>query len=166
MLSALFHFFLCDPHPFNGVLRPVGEGVDAPDLRAKLVSLLMPQARQQLAERLDDLGTIAIAAALFLCHQGKDKILVGEIATEVNRIVRSRGERLQFSAEKVGHKLKKMGLLSRRLGGAGNGFLLDHATQVLLHEVAEVYGCVGLSEDEKNLHCPLCEQNKSPVEVM
>ncbi len=155
------------PPEANAIANALGSCiVDAPDLRAKIASLLMPQARHQTAERLDDLGTVAVGAALRLCHQGKDKILVGEIAAEVNRILRSRGDRSQFSAEKVGHKLKKVGLLTRRLGGAGNGFLLDHSTQVLLHEVAAVFGCVGLSEEEQNLHCTLCEQTKSLMEVM
>src|ERR1039458_4616365 len=80
--------------------------VDAPTLQAEVVSLLMPQSQQQIAERLDDLGTLVDGAAFSLCHQGKDAILVGEIATEVNRILQSRGETLRFSAEKVGHKLK------------------------------------------------------------
>ena len=142
-------------------------GSDTADMGYSDLSFaLVPQARHQIAERLDDLGTVTVGAALLLCHQGKDKILVGEIAAEVNRILRGRGERLHFSAENVGHKLKKIGLLSRRLGAVGNGFLLDHSTQVLLHEFAAVYGCVGLSEDEENLHCPLCEQTKRLVEVM
>ena len=134
--------------------------VDAPTLQAEVVSLLMPQSQQQIAERLDDLGTLVDGAAFSLCHQGKDAILVGEIATEVNRILQSRGETLRFSAEKVGHKLKKIGLLSRRLGGAGNGFLLDHTTQLRLHEVGAAYGCEGFVEEEKSIHCPLCQQTK------
>jgi hypothetical protein len=137
--------------------------VDAPSLQAELVSLLMPQAQQQIAERLDDLGTLVVGAALSLCHRGKDKILVGEIAVEVNKILQSRGETLQFSAEKVGHKLKKIGLLTRRLGGVGNGLLLDHRTQVRLHEVGSAYGCGSFVEEEKSLHCLLCQHNKSFV---
>jgi hypothetical protein len=132
----------------------------APALQDELVSLLQPVAQQQVADRLDDLGTLVAGAALSLCHQGKDQIMVGEIAAEVNRVLKGRGERLQYSPEKVGHKLKKAGLLSRRLGAAGNGFVLDRATQVLLHEVAAAYGCGGLVEDKENLHCPLCIQNK------
>ncbi|MGA8730512.1 MAG: hypothetical protein WB608_17290, partial [Terracidiphilus sp.] len=134
--------------------------VDAPDLRAEIASLLTPHSKQQIAERLDDLGTLVVGAAFALCHQGKDAILVGEIAAEVNRILLSRGERLQFSAEKVGHKLKKIGLLTRRLSGSGNGFLLEHATQLRLHEVGAAYGCEGFIEEEKSLHCPLCQQKK------
>jgi hypothetical protein len=67
---------------------------------------------------------------------------------------------MQYSPEKVGHRLKKAGLLIRRLGAAGNGFLLDRATQVLIHEVAAAYGCAGLADDKENLHCSLCKQNK------
>jgi hypothetical protein len=134
--------------------------VDAPTLQAELVSALMPQSQQQIAERLDDLGTHVVGAAFALCHQKKDTILVGEIAAEVNRILLSHGERLQFSAEKVGHKLKKIGLLSRRLGGSGNGFLLDHSTRLRLHEVAAAYGFEGFVGEEKDLHCPLCQEMK------
>lgn len=66
--------------------------VESPDLQAELVSLLTPHSRQQVAERLDDLGTLAVGAALSLCHQGKDHVLVAEIAAEVNRIQKDRGE--------------------------------------------------------------------------
>lgn len=135
--------------------------VDAPDLRAELVSLLTPYFEHQLAERRDSLGMLAVGAALSISHQeGKDQMLVGEISAEVNRRLAARGEKIQCTPEKVGHRLKNAGLLSRRLGAAGNGFVLDHATQVLLHEVAAAYGCVGLTEGGDNLHCPLCEQTK------
>jgi hypothetical protein len=134
--------------------------VDAPELQAELVSLLTPYSQRQIGERLDDLGTLAVGAAFSLCHQGKDQVLVAEIAGEVNRVLKARGERLQVSPEKVGHRLKKAGLLSRRMGAAGNGFSMNNATQVLLHQIAATYGYVGLPEDSENLHCQLCEQNK------
>jgi hypothetical protein len=56
--------------------------------------------------------------------------------------------------------MKKAGMLSRRVSAAGNGFVLDHATQVRIHDVAASYGCVGLTDDKENLHCSLCQQNK------
>jgi hypothetical protein len=117
--------------------------VDAPDLQAELVSILIPQAQQQIAERLDRFGTVVIEAALNLFHNDNAKILDGEIAAEINGILVGRDERLRYSAKAVDHRLKKMGLLSRRLGGVGNGFVLDRATQVHLHEIAAEYGCVG-----------------------
>jgi hypothetical protein len=146
---------------FNAIASALCECiVDAPDLQNDLVSLLTPYSEQQLAERLDDLGTLAVGAALALCHHGKNQILISEIATEVNRVLKDRGERIQYSPEKIGHRLKKAGLLSQRVSAAGNGFILDHATQVRIHEVAANYGCVGLTDDKENLHCSLCQQNK------
>lgn len=134
--------------------------VGAPQLQAEIVSLLTPFSDHQLSERHDDLGMLAIGAVLTLCHQGKGQVLVGEIAGEVNRIQKERGERLLYSPEKVGHRLRKAGLLTRRLGAAGNGLLMDHATQAQLHEVAVAYGCVGSNDNQENLHCPICQQNK------
>jgi hypothetical protein len=146
---------------FNAIASALCECiVDAPDLQNDLVSLLTPYSEQQLVERLDELGTLAVGAALALCHQGKNQILINEIATEVNRILKDRGEKIQYSPEKVGHVLKKAGLLSRRVSAAGNGFVLDHAAQVRIHEVAINYGCVGFADDKENLHCSLCQQNK------
>ena len=78
-----------------------------------------PKSRIILGRRVDELGTIVIDAALTLLHKGKNKILVGEIAAEVNRILSGRGERLSYSPEAVGQNLQKMGFLSRRQGGAG-----------------------------------------------
>jgi hypothetical protein len=146
---------------FNAIASALCECiVNAPDLQNELVSLLTPYSDQQIAERLDDLGTLAIGAALALCHEGKDKALVGEIAAEVNRIQKERGERLRYSPERVGHRLRKAGLLTRRLGASGNGLLFDRATQVLLHDVAGAYGCVGSTNGNENLHCQLCTENK------
>ena len=145
----------------NAIAATLGKCVvDAPLLQAEIVSLLTPFSDHQLAERTDDLGTLAVGAALALCHQGKDQVRVGEIAAEVNRVQKDRGERLQFSAEKVAHRLKRAGLLTRRLGASGNGLLFDRVTKLLLHEVASAYGCGGSTNGKENLHCPLCVESK------
>jgi hypothetical protein len=41
---------------------------------------------------------------------------VGEITKMVNRNLAGRGEKLQYGPEKVGLRLRKAGLLDRRLG--------------------------------------------------
>jgi hypothetical protein len=137
--------------------------VGAPELQAEIISLLTPFSDHKLAERLDDLGMLAIGAVLTLCHQGKNQVLVGEVAIEVNRVQKPRGERLTYSEEKVGHSLKKVGLYARRLGKAGRGLVMDTATMVRLHELAAVYGSAGSDQDENNLHCRLCNENKRPM---
>ena len=134
--------------------------VDEPQLQAEIVSLLTPYSEQQLTERRDSLGMLAISATLTLCHQGKDQVLVGEIAGEVNRIQKERGERIQYSPEKIGHRLRKAGLLTRRLGAAGNGLLMDYATRAQLHEVADAYGCVGSNDNQEKPDCTICHQNQ------
>jgi hypothetical protein len=145
----------------NAIASALGRCVvGAPQLQAEIVSLLTPFSDQQLAERLDDLGMLTIGAALTLCHQGRSQVLVGEVAAEVNRIQKERGERLMYSPEKVGHKLRKAALITRRLGSAGNGLLMDLATRTLLHDVAGAYGCAGLTNGNENPHCPLCAENK------
>jgi hypothetical protein len=134
--------------------------VDSPSLQSKLVSLLGPVESQRQADRSNCIEAATLEATLNLCHQGKSKILVGEIANEVNRIANARGERLRYSAEVVGHQLKKVGLSTRRLGKAGKGLAMDLATIAQLHELAAMYGGVGLELDEINLHCPLCAEKQ------
>lgn len=134
--------------------------VGAPELRQKLVALLKDRDKQRQTEMANTAEAIVAEATLNLCHEGRPQFLVGEIATEVNRIGKARGERLIYSAETVGHRLKKVGLITRRLGKEGRGLVMDLATVTRAHELAAVYGGVGLDQGENNLHCQLCVQNK------
>jgi hypothetical protein len=134
--------------------------VDSPKLQSELILLLAPLADQQLADFSSSLEGITLEATLNLCHDGKTQILVGEIAAEVNRIAKARGERLHYSAETIGHRLRKVGLITRRLGKAGKGLAMDLVTTTLLHKLATVYGGVGLDQDDDNLHCRHCIENK------
>ena len=134
--------------------------VDSPQLQSQLVSLLLPVSEQEHADRSTGLDAVILEATLNLCHAGKAQILVAEIAAEVNRIARERGERLNYSAETIGHGLKKIGVSTRRLGKAGKGLAMDQATTTRVHELAKVYGGAGLEQSEHNLHCHLCIENK------
>ena len=134
--------------------------VDSPALQSKLVSLLGPVESQRQADRSTSLEAMTLEATLNLAHSAKAQILVNEVANEVNRIALARGERLHFSAETIGHRLKKVGLVTRRLGKAGKGLVMDQATMACVHELAGVYGGAGLDQSESNLHCPLCAENK------
>ncbi len=134
--------------------------IDSPGLQSQLISLLAPVEDQRQADRSTGIEAVTLEAILNLCHEGKAQILVGEIAFEVNRIVEARGERLHYSAESIGHRMKKISLVTRRLGKSGKGLVLDLATLKRAHELAAVYGGVGLEQDENNLHCQLCFANK------
>jgi hypothetical protein len=140
--------------------------VDAPQLQMELVALLRPQHQQQIADRADSVEALVASAALTLCHQGRDQAYVKEVAAEVNRLLVAHGETMQFSPEKVGHKLKKVGLFTRRLSPAGNGLTLNQATRIRIHDVARTYCGEDSIADTENLHCPLCSQNEYLRDVM
>ena len=144
----------------GAIVRALGACiVDSPQLQAELISLFSLVADQQKADRSTSPQAIMVEAALNLAHAGKAKILVAEIAAEANRMNHARGERLEISPEVLGHGLKKVGVPTRRLGKAGKGLEMDSATMAQLHELAAAYG-VGLDQDEQNLNCPLCAENK------
>jgi hypothetical protein len=134
--------------------------VDSPDLQSKLVSLLGPVESQRQADLSTSLEAVTLEAILNLAHAGQAQILVNEVAIEVNRIAQARGERLHYTAETIGHRLKRIGLVTRRLGKAGKGLSMDLATMAHVHELSALYGGVGLDQDESDQHCPLCSENK------
>jgi hypothetical protein len=134
--------------------------IDSPKLQSDLIALLKPVAEQRHTDRSTSLEGVTLEATLNLYHGGKTEIRVSEVAAEVNRIEKARGERLNHSAEIIGHQMKRVGLSTRRLGKAGKGLVLDLATSTRIHELAGVYGSVGLDQDEKNLHCQLCSENR------
>ena len=107
-------------------VRPIANALgacvaDCPALQSELISLLAPYIEQRLVDRSTSLEGVTIESILSLSHQGKLRLLAGEIAAEVNRISKTRGERLEYKAEDIGHALKKVGLVTRRLGKEGRG---------------------------------------------
>jgi hypothetical protein len=133
--------------------------VDAPDLQGKLVRLLTPLEVQRQTDRTSCLEAGTLEATLSLAHQGIAKVLVSEITAELNSILVARGERVSHGPETIGWRLKKLGLVTRRLGKSGNGLVLDLETLKQVHELATSFGGVGLDE-EGNLNCPLCIETK------
>jgi hypothetical protein len=113
--------------------------VDSPDLRAALVSILAPRDRQQISERLETAEALVVEAVLALSRGGAEQLYAREIAVEVNRLVEARGERSKFSPEKVGHRLRKLGLPTRRLSQVGNGLVMDKETLTRLLTLSSMY---------------------------
>jgi len=131
--------------------------------------LLARCAEQRLADRSSGLEAVTVEAALALFHKGKSQLFVREIADEVNRILKARGETLEDGAEKIGHALKKVALFTRRLGKGGNGLVRDQATLILVHEIRMAYGgvgCAGLDEKYNNKNCSLCDETNDVMQVM
>ncbi|WP_353062229.1 hypothetical protein RBB77_13060 [Tunturibacter psychrotolerans] len=122
------------------------------------------------SERRPHLGG-AVGAAIFTLALkrkwvNRDQLYAREIAVEVNRLIEVRGERSKLSPEKVGHRLRKLGLPTRRLSQAGNGLVMDKETRTRLQMLSAMY----VREDQlavtENLHSLQATENKEVGEVM
>jgi hypothetical protein len=140
--------------------------VDAPDLQEQVVALLKAQHQQHLAQKSDTAEAVVVEAALALSRHDKEHVYVREIAVEVNRLLENRGEGMKLSPEKVGHRLRKLGLPTRRLSQAGNGLVWDKATIASLQQLAVMYVGEALIAETENLHCSQVTENKTVEDVM
>lgn len=129
--------------------------VDDTKLQADLLPLLAPQ-EERLGKRRKDLEATILEALLSHCHEQQSKIFVRDVTKTVNQIYKERGERLEVAVEEVGHKLKSLGLVTRRLGSAGRGLKLDLETQALVHERAYAYQLI--SPDYQDDDCHHCQR--------
>jgi len=134
--------------------------VASPELQQKLVALLKAQDQRHLSQKLDTTEAVVVEAALALSRQERQHVYVREVAVEANRLLEGRGERLKLNPEKVGHKLRKLGLPTRRLTKTGNGLVLDKATVAEIQRVAAVYVGEDLLVEAENLHCAQVTENK------
>jgi hypothetical protein len=140
--------------------------VDSPSLRATLMSILAPRDRQQISERLDTAEAFVVEAVLALSKRGAEQLYAREIAVEVNRLVEARGERSKLSPEKVGHRLRRLGLPTRRLSHAGNGLVMDKETITRLQTLSGMYVGEDLLAETENLHYSQVTEKKTVEEVM
>lgn len=140
--------------------------VDSPDLQTTLVAILARRDRQQISERLDTAEALVVEAVLALSRGGAEQLYARDIAVEANRLVEARGERSKLSPEKVGHRLRKLGLPTRRLSQAGNGLVMDNETLTRLLTLSAMY----VREDQlavtENLHCSQATENTGVEEAM
>jgi hypothetical protein len=79
------------------------------DLSKKLVPLLESHVQDGLAQRSLDPNHALVEAIWSPLHQG-GAVSVSEVTEKVNAILHSRGETLEYSAEKIGWKLKNLGI--------------------------------------------------------
>jgi hypothetical protein len=134
----------------GAIVRALGSCiVDSPALQATLVSTFTMQDRVRISERLDTAEALVVEAVLALSKSGAEHVYAREIAVEVNRIVEARGEGFKLSPEKVGHRLRRLGLATRRLNQAGNGLVMDKETMKRLQTLAGMYIGEDLLADTK-----------------
>jgi hypothetical protein len=141
------------PSETAAIATALGRGiVDAPELRLKLVALLKTHDQQRLTEMSNTSEAIVIEATRAISRGGREHAYVREIAAEANRLLEARGETVRLNPEKVGHRLKSLGLRTHRLTLAGNGLTFDKVTIALIEQLAAVYVEEDLLAETENLH--------------
>ena len=113
--------------------------VDSPALQAALVSIFTMHDRQRISERQDTAEALVVEAVVALSKRGAEHLYAREIAVEVNRLVETRGEGSKLSPEKVGHRMRRLGLPTCRLSQAGNGLVMDKETIKRLQTLSGMY---------------------------
>ena len=134
--------------------------VGAPELQEKIVALLKTHDRRRLFEMSETIEAVVVEATRALSQDGREHAYVREIAAEVNRLLEARGETVRLSPEKVGHRLKKLGLRTRPLSQTGNGLTFDKATVAGIQQVAAVYLMKDMPARRENLHGPQARENR------
>ena len=95
---------------------------------------------------------IVVEATRALSRDGREHAYVREIAERANLLLEARGETLRLSPEKVGHRLKSLGLRTRPLSQTGNGLTFDNATVAEIQQLAAVYMMEDRPVDTETLH--------------
>jgi hypothetical protein len=136
-----------DVPEFAGATREYGRVlgrciVDAPDLQARVATLLRSRNDAERTEDARELDAVVLEALLICCHERKQSVHVGEVATLANAILTRNGEAVELSAKQVGTRLRKLGLQTTRLDSGGRGVYLLNGECARVHSVARVLGSV------------------------
>jgi hypothetical protein len=141
--------------------------VNDPDLQAKMLMLLTGEDEKQRSHRSDSEEALILEALRNLSRKANPGYLLArDISREANRLLDFRGEKLRLTPEKVGHRLRKVGLPTRRLTKDGNGLVLSGATLARIEEMATMYVVEDLLPAMEARISPQAMESKALVEVM
>jgi hypothetical protein len=130
--------------------------VDAPDLQARLATLLLAQDQAERTETAGAVDAVVIEALVVCCHERKASVHVGEVATLANAILGRGGETVNLSDKQVGGRMKKLGFRTSRLDAGGRGIYLLNGSCERVHKLARAFDVPTLREDQPG--CPYCTQ--------
>jgi hypothetical protein len=106
---------------------------------------------------VDDLGgqdwQIRRSVLAFLHKREAKRVAVKQITEAANRILRAQGEIVEYSPQEVGHRLKAIGLFTKR-GGSGKGLPVCRETSRAAHRLARMYEVPSVVNSVQE--CPDC----------
>jgi len=121
--------------------------------------LLEPRDDEIRAEHTRDVRFAIVEILLATIHEGNERaVRVQALTAQVNTLLRSRGEILEFKPEEIGWRLKKL-YITRHSNTSGQQVLLDRGTSQRVHELAGAYDLPG--EQLSVTGCPDCSQSQA-----
>jgi len=142
---------------FTFVMRQLARSVamcfpEDAELARDAVQLLRPQDEEVRGQRSRDVNCAIVEILLGNIHQRKQRaVKVDELAKDLNALLQSRGELIEYSAEEIGWKLKGLNI-QRHSDRSGRQVLLDRGTSQIVHRLARAY----------DLPCPQCVEGDRP----
>ncbi len=131
--------------------------VDDDKLQSQIVPFLRPVDSEIRVDRGSQLPAIVLEALLARCHSTTGKNFpVGDLAGDVNTILRGRGDLLEVSPEDMGWTLRSLGLHTDFMPGGRKGLVLLNDVRKKIHDLAAGYGVRTLRELPAKIACPLC----------
>ena len=131
------------------------------ELARDAVQLLRPQDEEVRGQRSRDVNCAIVEILLGIIHQRKQPaekvdrkqraVKVDELSKDLNALLQSRGELIEYSAGEIGWKLKGLNI-KRHSDRCGRQVLLDRGTSQIVHRLARAY----------DLPCPQCVQGDCP----
>ena len=122
------------------------------ELAQDAVQLLRPQDEEVRGQRSRDVNCAIVEILLGYIHRRKQRaVRVDELAKDLNVLLRSRGELIEYGAAEIGWKLKGLNI-PRHSDRSGRQILLDRGTSIIVHRVDEAY----------DLPCPRCKEGDCP----
>ena len=128
-----------------------------PKLAGEVVVLLQPQDEEIRARRFLDPRCAIVEILLAATHEAKQReLIVDQLTKQINALLRTRGERVEYSAEAIGWQLRGLGL-PRHTSSAGRQVILDRENSKRLHCLAQGFEMSMVRVED----CPDCNDEQS-----
>ena len=142
---------------FTFVMRQLARSVamcfpEDAELAHDAVQLLRPQDEEVRGQRSRDVNCAIVEILLGNLHQRKQRaVKVDELAKDLNALLQSRGELIEYSAAEIGWKLKGLNI-QKHSNRSGRQVLLDRGNSQIVHRLARAY----------DLPCTQCVEGDCP----
>lgn len=131
------------------------------ELARDIVQLLQPQDEEIRGQHSRDINCAIVTILWGFLHEQKEReVRVDELAKDVNKFLRDRGEIREYSAEELGWKLRDLNI-PRHNSSSGRHVLLGRDTSQSVHRLAQVYD-LSCSQPAQT-GCPDCSQLKATL---